>query len=186
MRKSKLVLSILSLVFYVVAVIGLFCPFIWQIVPAVDPDGNLFIGGGSNNGLESGLNVGAFPQNLPNLLVVVFVAIGFLASLIYFIIVLAKSAKPVKKKKTVVEEMKVKKFSGSRYLFSMIVFGILCGFVPFLCASLTLVAYGISGQMEFYGGVWAGYFIGEGAALSGIGALLGGMCLYFPTSGLLD
>ena len=184
MRKSKLVLSIVSLVCYVVAVIGLFCPFIWQIEVGKGANG-LEPTGGSNNGLEAGLNFAAFPQNLPNLLVIVFVAIGFLASLIYFIIVLAKSAKPVKKKKPG-EEVKEKEFSKGRFLWSMIFFGILCGFLPFLCASLTLYAYGIANDQTVIGGYTVGYFIGEGAAMSGVGALIGGICLYIPTSGLLD
>ena len=179
MKKARLILSILALVFYSAAVIGLFCPFIWQIEYA--KGGTI---GGSNSGMEAGLNFGAFPQNLPNFLAIVFIVIGFVASLVYLFVTIIKNEKSNKKKKGQPEE--VKEFSSAKYLLSIAIFGILCGFVPFLCCSLTLDAYGIAGDQAIINGIHVGYFIGEGAAISGVGALFGGMCLFFTSSGILD
>ena len=175
MRKSKLVCSVLSLAFYIAAFIGLFCPFIWQLV--VHKGG---VSGGSNNGLEVGLNFAAFPQNLPNLMVIVGIAIGLVCSLIFSIVNLAKYSKVKKKGAPEPKDS----LNNGRLIACLLIFGVLCGVVPFLCASLTLDAYGIANPELVHGRPQ--YYLGEGAIISAVCSLVGGILLYNAESGFLD
>ena len=161
--KKTIILSILSTVFYIVAIVGYFLPWIYQIEPGM---------GGYNYGYEAALNFGGAPANFPSLIALVFLVIGFVMSIVFLIINIAKRKKLAEQKG----------LNTKRYVFILIVSSIFT-FVSFFGIVTVMEAYGIAGDtFEMMDQTW-GYFMGEGVILSGVFSLLANVTFYWSASG---
>ena len=161
--KKTIILSILSTVFYAVAIVGYFLPWIYQIEPGM---------GGYNYGYEAALNFGGAPANLPSAAALAILVIGLIMSIVFLIINIAK-----RKKYAEQTSLNVK-----RYVFVLIISSIFT-FVSFFGIVTVMEAYGIANDTFVMMDQTWGYFMGEGVILSGVFSVLANVCFYWSASG---